>query len=59
MANLRIKDSNSQCLVVSGDTIESNFMSSALFSSKDGSNDEKKDDVIINSKVSNIPNLIL
>ena len=59
MANLRIKDSNSQCLVVSGDTIESNFMSFALLNSKDGSNDEKKDDVIINSKVSNIPNLIL
>ena len=51
MANLRTKDSNSQSLVVSGDTIESNFMSFALLNSKDGSNDEKKDDVIINSKV--------
>ena len=59
MANLSTKDSNSQSLVVSGDTIESNFMSFALLNSKDGSNDEKKDEVIINSNVSNIPNLIL
>ena len=48
MANRSAQDTNSQSLVVSSsDTIESNFMSFALLNSKDGSNYEKKDDVII------------